>query len=117
MEPGSSPLLTDLYQLNMIEAYLARGETRTAVFELFVRKLPRRRGFLMAAGLEQALEFLEGLRFSSDEIGWLKSTGRFSARTLAYLSDLRFTGNVHAMPERDYILCQRADPTRYGTAS
>jgi nicotinate phosphoribosyltransferase len=99
MEPGSSPLLTDLYQLNMIEAYLARGETRTAVFELFVRKLPRRRGFLMAAGLEQALEFLEGLRFSSDEIGWLKSTGRFSARTLAYLSDLRFTGNVHAMPE------------------
>jgi nicotinate phosphoribosyltransferase len=99
MEPGSSPLLTDLYQLNMIEAYLARGETRTAVFELFVRKLPRRRGFLMAAGLEQALEFLEGLRFSSDEIGWLKSTGRFNARTLAYLSDLRFTGNVHAMPE------------------
>src|SRR5262245_24344413 len=99
MEPGSSPLLTDHYQLNMIEAYLARGETRTAVFELFVRKLPRRRGFLIAAGLEQALEFLEGLRFSSDEIGWLKSTGRFSARTLAYLSDLRFTGNVHAMPE------------------
>jgi nicotinate phosphoribosyltransferase len=99
MEPGSSPLLTDLYQLNMIEAYLARGETRTAVFELFVRKLPMRRGFLMAAGLEQALEFLEGLRFSSDEIGWLKSTGRFNARTLAYLSDLRFTGNVHAMPE------------------
>ena len=99
MEPGSSPLLTDLYQLNMIEAYLAHGESRTAVFELFVRKLPARRGFLMAAGLEQALEFLEHLRFSSDEIDWLKSTGRFSARTLAYLADLRFTGDVHAMPE------------------
>ena len=99
MEPGSSPLLTDLYQLNMIEAYLAHGESRTAVFELFVRKLPARRGFLMAAGLEQALEFLEHLRFSSDEIDWLKSTGRFSASTLAYLADLRFTGDVHAMPE------------------
>jgi nicotinate phosphoribosyltransferase len=99
MEPGSSPLLTDLYQLNMIEAYLAHSETKTAVFELFVRKLPARRGFLMAAGLEQALEFLEHLRFSSDEIDWLKSTGRFSTRTLAYLADLRFTGDVHAMPE------------------
>jgi nicotinate phosphoribosyltransferase len=99
MEPGSSPLLTDLYQLNMIEAYLAHGESKTAVFELFVRKLTARRGFLMAAGLEQALEFLEGLRFAADEIDWLKGTDRFSARTLAYLSDLRFTGDVHAMPE------------------
>ena len=99
MELGSSPLLTDLYQLNMIEAYLAYGESRTAVFELFVRKLPARRGFLMAAGLEQALKFLEDLRFSSEEIEWLKSTGRFSARTLAYLADLRFTGDVHALPE------------------
>jgi nicotinate phosphoribosyltransferase len=53
----------------------------------------------MAAGLEQALEFLEDLRFAADEIDWLKDTGRFSARTLAYLSDLRFTGDVHAMPE------------------
>lgn len=99
MELGSSPLLTDLYQLNMIEAYLAYGESRTAVFELFVRKLPAQRGFLMAAGLEQALKFLEDLRFSSEEIEWLKSTGRFSARTLAYLADLRFTGDLHAMPE------------------
>jgi len=99
MEPGSSPLLTDLYQLNMIEAYLADSETKTAVFELFVRKLPDRRGFLMAAGLEQALEFLEELRFSSDEIDWLKGTKRFGARTLDYLADLRFTGDVHAMRE------------------
>ena len=99
MEPGSSPLLTDLYQLNMIEAYLADSETKTAVFELFVRKLPDRRGFLMAAGLEQALEFLEELRFSSVEIDWLKGTKRFGARTLDYLADLRFTGDVHAMRE------------------
>jgi nicotinate phosphoribosyltransferase len=99
MEPASSPLLTDLYQLNMIEAYLARGETETAVFELFVRNLPARRRFLMAAGLEQALKFLEDLRFAEDEIDWLKDTGRFSARTLSYLSDLRFRGDVHAIPE------------------
>ncbi len=99
MELGSSPLLTDLYQLNMIEAYLAYGESRTAVFELFVRKLPARRGFLMAAGLEQAVKFLEDLRFSSEEIEWLKGTKRFSVRTLDYLAQLRFTGDVHALPE------------------
>src|SRR5215510_11206944 len=99
MGPGCNPLLTDLYQLNMIEAYLAQGETNTAIFELFVREFPRRRGFLIAAGLEQALKFLENLRFTADEIDWLKSTGRFSARTLDYLAELRFTGEVHAMPE------------------
>ena len=96
---NSSPLLTDLYQLNMIEAYLAEGETKTAVFELFVRRLPLRRGFLMAAGLEQALGFLETLRFSEDEIDWLRGTKKFSARTLDYLANLRFTGDVHALPE------------------
>ncbi len=99
MDPGSSPLLTDLYQLNMIEAYLAYGETKTAVFELFVRKLPARRGFLIAAGLEQALKFLEELRFSEDEIDWLKRTGRFSASILDYLAQLRFSGDIHALPE------------------
>ena len=72
-----SPLLTDLYQLNMMQAYLDHGETKTAVFEFFVRKLPARRGFLLAAGLEQALDFLEQLRFTPEEIDWLQSTGRF----------------------------------------
>lgn len=97
--PGSSPLLTDLYQLSMIEAYLAHGETKTAVFELFVRKLPSCRGFLIAAGLEQALQFLEGLHFSAEDVDWLRSTGRFSPSTLAYFANMRFTGDVHAMPE------------------
>ena len=99
LDPGSSPLLTDLYQLNMIEAYLAYGERKTAVFELFVRKLPARRGFLMAAGLEQALQFLEDLQSSSDDIEWLRSTGRFSERKIDYFANMRFTGDVHAMPE------------------
>ena len=94
-----SPLLTDLYQLNMVQAYLDHGDTETAVFEFFARTLPARRGFLLAAGLEQALDFLENLRFSADEIAWLKSTGRFKPNLLDYLSNFRFTGDVHAMPE------------------
>src|SRR5215813_4128022 len=99
MTPDISPLLTDLYQLNMIQAYLDRGETRTAVFEFFVRRLPARRGFLVAAGLESALTYLENLHFSREEIDWLKSTGRFGPSLLDYLGTLRFTGEVHAMPE------------------
>jgi len=94
-----SPLLTDLYQLNMIQAYLDHGVTQTAVFEFFVRSLPRRRGFLLAAGLEQALDYLENLSFTADDIAWLKSTGRFKPNMLDYLATFRFTGDVHAMPE------------------
>src|SRR5579863_8650887 len=92
-------LLTDLYQINMIQGYLDHGETKTAVFEFFVRNLPPRRGFLVAAGLEQALDYLETLRFSAAEIDWLKSTGRFGQNLLDYLAEFRFTGDVHAMPE------------------
>ena len=99
MNGSTSPLLTDLYQLAMIEAYLDHGETETAVFEFFVRKLPARRNFLVAAGLEQALTFLENLRFSADEIEWLARSGRFKKELLEHLTDLRFTGDVHAMPE------------------
>ena len=99
VDAAAAPLLTDLYQLNMIEAYLDHGQTKTAVFEFFVRRLPARRGFLIAAGLEQALDYLENLHFSSEEIDWLAQTGRFSNRLLDYLAGLRFTGDVHAMPE------------------
>lgn len=99
MDIAATPLLTDLYQLNMLQAYLDRGETKTAVFEFFVRKLPSRRKFLIAAGLEQALAFLEKVRFSREEIAWLAKTGRFSDELLGYLAAFRFTGDVHAMPE------------------
>jgi nicotinate phosphoribosyltransferase len=99
MNDAASPLLTDLYQLNMIQAYLDHGKTDTAVFELFFRRLPPRRGFLLASGLEQVLAFLEDLRFSAEEIDWLAQSGRFGKQMLVYLADLRFTGDVHAMPE------------------
>jgi nicotinate phosphoribosyltransferase len=69
------------------------------VFEFFVRKLPSRRGFLVAAGLEQALDFLENFRFSGDEIEWLDRTGRFGSDLLEHLANFSFTGEVHAMSE------------------
>ena len=69
------------------------------MFEFFVRRLPPRRGFLLAAGLEDALDYLETLAFSAAEIDWLKSTGRFRDNLLDYLKAFRFTGDVHAIPE------------------
>jgi len=92
-------LLTDLYQLTMLQAYLHRGMIEPAVFELFVRKLPGERNFLVAAGLEQALEFLETLGFTEREIDWLERQGGFSAGLQAQLREFRFTGDVDAMPE------------------
>src|ERR1700733_1125211 len=99
MTERSSALLTDLYQINMMQAYLDRGATDTAVFGAFPRNVPPRRGFLVAAGLEQALQFLETLQISPAEIEWLKSTGRFRPNLIDYLSSLHFTGDVHAMAE------------------
>lgn len=97
--PGAPVLLTDLYQLTMVTAYHALGMERTAVFEFFVRRLPAQRGFLVAAGLEQALDHLEVLHFSAPELSWLESTGRFTAEALRRLAQLLFTGDVDAMPE------------------
>lgn len=99
MNSASSALLTDLYQLTMIEAYFDHGDTGCAVFEFFVRTLPSRRGFLVAAGLEQALDYLENLRFSSAELDWLRNSGHFGKRLIDELANFRFTGEVHAMAE------------------
>lgn len=96
---SSEPLLTDLYQLTMLQAYWRGGMTETAVFEFFVRRLPQQRSFLVAAGLEQVLDYLENLHFAATEIDWLRSLGRFDPHFLDWLARLRFTGDVHAMPE------------------
>lgn len=96
---GTSALLTDLYQLKMLEAYGAYGMSAIAVFEFFVRKLPEERGFLMAAGLEQLLDYLERLAFPEQDLAFLRGTGTFSAAFVDSLAGLSFTGNVDAMAE------------------
>lgn len=96
---AESVLLTDFYQLTMLQAYHAQGMNDTAVFEFFVRKMPEQRNFLLAAGLEQAVEFLENLRFTAAELDWLARCGHFRRDFVDSLEGLRFTGGVHAMPE------------------
>lgn len=99
IDPCCSALLTDLYELTMLQAYHDRGMNGTAAFEFFSRRLPPERNFLVAAGLEQVLDFLEQLHFTGEELAFLESTGRFTASFLNSLEDLRFTGDVHAMAE------------------
>jgi len=99
MPKSGSALLTDLYQLNMLAAYLEHGLTETAVFELFVRKLPSRRGFLITAGIEQAVQFLETLAFTAEDLEAIHGLGQFSDRFIAYLRSFRFSGDVDAMAE------------------
>lgn len=99
IDAPSGALLTDFYQLTMMDAYYQLGMQERAVFELAVRRLPDSRNFLIAAGLEQALEYLEALRFTSADIDWLRSLGRFSDGFLERLRTFRFTGDVFAMRE------------------
>jgi nicotinate phosphoribosyltransferase len=94
-----SPLLTDLYQLTMLDAYRQSGMEGRAVFEMFVRRLPPGRGFLMAAGLEQALDYLEGLRFEKEDLDWLAGCGHFGHEFVDWLAEFRFAGDVWAMRE------------------
>ena len=96
---SESALLTDLYQLTMLQGYFDQGMRETEVFEFFVRKLPERRNFLVAAGLEQALDYLEQVAFTEEELAWLASQGRFSADFLADLAHFGFSGDVDAVPE------------------
>lgn len=97
------PLFTDLYELTMAAGYLRAGLTHTATFDLFVRQLPARRSFLVAAGLADALDHLEALSFEPAELDHLASLGRFDDDVLHHLSGLRFTGEVWAVPEGEVV--------------
>jgi len=98
--PDRLALSTDLYQLTMAAGYFAAGvHDRTATFDLSVRSLPPRRGFLLVAGLEQALAYLDDLHFTPEALGYLERTGHFQRDFLDYLGELRFTGDVDAIPE------------------
>ncbi len=95
---ASSPLLIDFYQLSMLDVYLQKGIEGKASFEFFVRKMPENRNFLVAAGLEQALDYLTTLSFSNEDLDYLKDHG-LSEAALDYLSSYSFKGDVFAMEE------------------
>src|SRR5665213_2019928 len=99
----SKALITDLYELNMAASYLQRAMVGPATFSLFVRDLPPSRGFLVAAGLEDCLQYLESFAFEAEDLAWLAQAG-YSSEVIEMLGALRFTGDVHAVPEGRIIL-------------
>ncbi len=92
-------LFTDLYELTMAQVYFDQGMFAPATFSLFIRNHPPNRGYLVFAGLEDVLDYLEALNFDGDQVGSLRSQGIFSEEFLGYLAGLRFRGSVRAMPE------------------
>jgi nicotinate phosphoribosyltransferase len=104
--PENSGLLTDLYELTMAAGYLQTGFDVRATFELFVRRLPLERNFLVAAGLEQALEFIENVTFKPQEIDFVRRHPAFRhvrGEFFDYLARFRFTGEVWAVPEGSVV--------------
>ena len=83
----------------MLQTYYEYGMEDTAVFEFFVRCLPEHRNFMLFAGLEQVIEYLENMHFLQDELEWLERSGRFDAGFVNRLTELRFSGDVHAVAE------------------
>lgn len=98
LTPEETSLLTDQYELAMAASYFRHGMNQPAIFELFARKLPPRRQWLLAAGLGPALRLVRELRFGDPELSYLGSIG-FHADFLDYLSGFRFGGEIHAIPE------------------
>jgi nicotinate phosphoribosyltransferase len=93
------PLFTDLYELTMAAGYFNRRLLNAATFSLFIRDYPPGRKYFVAAGLQDTLEELESLRFSREELAFLRETGLFASDFLSCLNQFRFTGSVFAMPE------------------
>ena len=93
-------LLTDLYQLTMDAAYLDNGKAdEIATFEMFIRGMPTDWGYFVAAGIDEALEIICGLRFTEDDIDYLGGTGLFKPVFLGYLEQFKFTGDIYAIQE------------------
>ena len=99
MQMHDLTLLTDLYQLTMMNGYLKNGKDKDiAVFDLFFRR-NNVITYSVAAGLEQAIEYIRNIRFTESDIAYLRSLGLFDEEFLSYLKDFRFTGDVYAVPE------------------
>jgi nicotinate phosphoribosyltransferase len=104
---NNSSLSTDLYELTMASAYFSSHQTdKLAIFEMYVRKLPKNRNYLVVAGLKHAIDFLLNLKFKTEHIDFLKSRDIFKgseAKFFDYLLHLKFTGNLWAVPEGSII--------------
>jgi nicotinate phosphoribosyltransferase len=106
-------LFADLYEFTMLCAYFELGMTEQATFSLFVRNLPARRNFLIAAGLDDLLNEIEHLRFESEQIDYLRSLRLFPQPFLDWLKEFRFSGDIYAMREGTPCLSPKLSSLRH----
>jgi nicotinate phosphoribosyltransferase len=100
MDHRNLTLLTDLYELTMMQGYFKEKDANeTVIFDMFYRTNPHGNGFAICAGLEQAIEYIKGLHFDESDIEYLRSLNIFAEDFLEYLSTFRFTGDIYAIPE------------------
>ena len=96
-------LLTDLYEMTMMQGYFKNNNNRTVVFDSFYRTNPSDGGYAICAGVEQVIEYIENLHFDDDDINYLRSLHIFDEDFLAYLADFHFSGDIYAVPEGSVI--------------
>lgn len=96
-------LMTDLYELTMMQGYFKAGNKQRVIFDVFYRKNPSGSAYAVMAGLEQVIEYIRELTFSEDDICYLKDTGIFEDDFLEYLEQFKFSGNIYAIPEGSVI--------------
>lgn len=105
MDQRNLTLLTDFYELTMMQGYYLQAEKQPmAVFDLFYRKNPYGAAFAIAAGLDLAIDYILNLRFTEEDIAYLKGLNTFQPEFLEYLADFRFSGSIKAVPEGSIIL-------------
>ena len=92
-------LLTDLYELTMMQGYFEKQENEMVIFDVFFRNNPCSSGYSICAGLEQVIEYIKNLHFTYEDIEYLRGVGIFSEEFLAYLHGYRFSGSIYAIPE------------------
>ena len=104
MDRQNLTLLTDLYELTMMQGYFKnRNQNQTVIFDMFYRNNPFGGGYAIMAGLEQLMDYVKNLRFEGEDIDYLRSTGCFSDDFLEFLRDFRFSGSLYSIPEGTII--------------
>ena len=103
MSAHNLTLLTDLYELTMMQGYFETQENETVIFDVFFRENPNKGGYSIMAGLEQVIEYIKNLHFSYEDVDYLRKLGIFSEDFLHYLSGFHFSGNIYAIPEGTVI--------------
>ncbi|EFE13138.1 nicotinate phosphoribosyltransferase [Clostridium sp. M62/1] len=104
MEPRNLTLLTDLYELTMMQGYFhEKDANEMVIFDAFYRNNPDGNGFSICAGLEQVIEYIKNLHFEKEDVDYLRSTGLFTEDFLDYLRNFKFTGDIYAIPEGTVI--------------